>query len=254
MYNELVVKVSGAAQKKASMSKNNMLKYTILSMMAGMFVGLGIFLIMSIGGALAGAPSTKIIMGASFGVALSLVIFVGSELFTGNNFIMTVGALEKKVSWLDALRVWGMSYVGNFLGSFFAGWLFVSAALTKGATGEFMMKVAAGKMAGDFMPLLFKGILCNILVCLAVLCAIKMKDETAKLIMIFWCLFAFITSGFEHSIANMTIFATALLAPHSEAISVAGMMDNLIPVTIGNFIGGALVIGVGYWIVGKGEK
>lgn len=101
------------------------------------------------------------------------------------------------------------------------------------------------------MPLLAKGILCNVLVCLAVLCAVKMKSESGKLIMIFWCLFAFITSGFEHSIANMTIFSISLFMPHPETVSVAGLLANLVPVTIGNFIGGAFILGGSYYYMGK---
>ncbi len=92
-----------------------------------------------------------------------------------------------------------------------------------------------------------RGILCNILVCLAVWCAFKLKEETAKLIMIFWCLFAFITSGFEHSIANMTLLSLSLMVPHPDTVSLAGLAANLVPVTIGNIIGGAVFIGAAYW-------
>lgn len=251
MYNELVVKVGKAAKGKVNMFNKNLVRYFLLSMMAGLFVGLGIFLIMTIGGTMAGSPATKVIMGASFAVALSLVIMVGSELFTGNNFIMTVGALNKDVSWLDAIKIWIVSYIGNFAGSIFAAWLFVSAGLMSGGVGDFINNVSIAKMGGAFTPLLFKGILCNILVCLAVLCAIKLKEETAKLIMIFWCLFVFITAGFEHSIANMTIFSTALLGVHPETVTLSGMFANLIPVTIGNFLGGSVVIGLGYWFIGR---
>ena len=119
------------------------------------------------------------------------------------------------------------------------------------ATAEFILNTAATKMNGDFVSLLVKGILCNILVCLAVLCSIKLKSESGKLIMIAWCLFAFIASGFEHSIANMTIFSMALFLEHPETISIGGMFANLIPVTIGNFIGGGLILGGSYYFVGK---
>lgn len=87
------------------------------------------------------------------------------------------------------------------------------------------------------------------LVCLAVCCFFKLKEETAKLIMIFWCLFAFITIGFEHSIANMTLIITAMMLPNGGTISLAGLFKNLIPVTIGNFVGGAIFIGWTYWFI-----
>lgn len=252
MFKDTKDALSGAAVKKAGFINRSLGRYLVASSWAGTYVGLGIILIMVVGsfGATAGSPFTKLFMGLSFGIALSLVIMAGSELFTGNNLIMTVGALDKKVSWIDAIKVWIASYVGNFVGSFIIGGLFVMTSLSGTATGDFILKVAAGKMSGEFFPLLVKGILCNLLVCLAVLCAVRMKSESGKLIMIFWCLFAFITAGFEHSIANMTIFAMSLFMPHTDSISVAGMFANLIPVTIGNFIGGAIMLGGTYFYMG----
>jgi len=253
MFKATLEALGNAAKAKANFVKESKSKYLTASALAGFYVGLGIILIMTIGGILstAGSPFTKIVMGASFGVALSLVIMAGSELFTGNNLIMTAGALDKKVTWGDAFSVWLFSYIGNFAGSAIVAAIFVATGAVGGTTGEFILKVSAGKMGGAFMPLLAKGILCNILVCLAVLCAIKMKSESGKLIMIFWCLFAFITSGFEHSIANMTIFSIGLFMPHPETVSVAGMFANLIPVTIGNFIGGSVILGGSYYFMGK---
>lgn len=253
MYRETLIKLGNAAEGKAKLSKDTKGKYVVASGLAGFYVGLGILLIMTIGSLLSGGGSsaTKIVMGASFGIALSLVIMAGSELFTGNNLIMAAGALDKRVTWKDAGRVWFYSYIGNFIGSALVAGFFVMAGLTNGTTGEFIINVSSAKMGGAFMPLLAKGILCNILVCLAVLCAIRMQSESGKLIMIWWCLFAFITAGFEHSIANMTIFSIALFMPHPEIVSVIGMFNNLIPVTIGNFIGGAILLGGSYYLLGK---
>jgi len=253
MFKDTLTALGNAAAAKAGFVNKSKGRYLTASALAGFYVGLGIILIMTIGGILssAGSPFTKIIMGASFGVALSLVIMAGSELFTGNNLIMTAGALDGRVSWADAIKVWIYSYIGNFAGSAIVGAIFVMTGSASGKTAEFILKVSAAKMAGAFMPLVAKGIMCNILVCLAVLCAIKMKSESGKLIMIFWCLFAFITSGFEHSIANMTIFSIGLFIPHPETVSVAGMFANLIPVTIGNFIGGSIVLGGSYFYLGN---
>ncbi len=255
MFKSTVESLGNASVAKAKFVKDSKGRYLTASALAGFYVGLGIVLIMTIGGLLApaGVASTKIVMGVSFGVALSLVIMAGSELFTGNNLIMTVGALAKRITWKDALSVWLFSYVGNFVGSFFVGALYVLGNPTTNSTSEFVLKVSAAKMNGAFMPLFAKGVLCNILVCLAVLCAVKMKSESGKLIMIFWCLFAFITSGFEHSIANMTIFSIGLLINHPETVSIAGMFQNLIPVTIGNFVGGAVLVGGAYFYMGNKE-
>lgn len=253
MFSEEINKVSASAVIKSKLLKKSKIKYLIAASLAGVYVGFGILLIFTIGGLLSAAqsPATKIIMGVSFGIALSLVIMAGSELFTGNNMIMTIGSLEKKVSWLDSINIWIYSFIGNFLGSILLAAIFVGAGLAKGTTGAFILSVSQVKMAVPSMELFFRGILCNMLVCLAVWCAFKLKEETAKLIIIFWCLFAFITAGFEHSIANMTLLSVSLMIPHGAAISIGGLAHNLIWVTLGNFVGGAVFIGAAYWFIAK---
>jgi len=106
-------------------------------------------------------------------------------------------------------------------------------------------------MNAPFLELFMRGILCNTLVCLAIWCSMKLKEETAKLIMIFWCLFAFITSGFEHSVANMTLLSISLFIPHPETVSWAGLAANLVPVTLGNIVGGMLFVGIAYWYIAR---
>lgn len=254
MYEELVQNIANLAVVKENLLKKGLTKYLVLSLFAGLYVGLGIILIFTIGGVVGDSPYKRVIMGVSFGIALSLVLMAGSELFTGNNMIMTVGSLERKVSWLTTFKIWVYSYIGNFAGSILVAWLFFMAGLGNGPIGEFIVKTTELKMNAPFMDLFFKGILCNILVCLAVLTFIKLKEETAKLLMVFWCLFAFITSGFEHSIANMTLLSIGLMLPHPESVSLLGLMNNLIPVTLGNMIGGAVVLGFGYWYVGNAKN
>jgi len=251
MYTEIMDKVGNIAIGKLELLKKGKMRYLLLSAMAGMFVGAGILLIMTVGATLGDSPFKKMLMGMTFGIALSLVLAVGSELFTGNNFIMMVGSLQKKVSWMGSLKIWIYSYVGNLFGSVLIAWLYVSTGLPKGPVGDFILKVSAGKMGIGASELFFRGILCNFLVCLAVFSFIKMKNEAAKLIMIFWCLFAFITIGLEHSVANMTIFGIGLMIPHAEAVSLAGAAYNLLYVTAGNFVGGAFLLGAVYWYVGS---
>lgn len=238
-----------SAVSKVKQYETSKSRYFVLTMMAGFFVGLGIILIFTIGGLLApnGFVGTQIIMGVSFGIALSLVIMAGADLFTGNNMIMTIGTLEKKTTWLETSHIWFFSYIGNFVGSILIAVLFVYSGLAIGATGDYVNTIADSKMNAPFFELFIRGILCNILVCLAIWSATKLQNEAAKLIMIFWCLFAFITSGFEHSVANMTLLSISLLIPHPETVSMTGLVANLLPVSLGNIIGGAVFVGAAYW-------
>ncbi len=256
MFSEEFNNVIGAAKSKVRLLQTNPLGYMISSMLAGVYVGLGIILIFTIGGLLssAGSPATKIVMGLSFGVALSLVVFAGSELFTGNNFIMGSASLSGEVSWADTAKIWGMCFIGNLLGSILIGFMFYQTGLATGPVGEFIGATSAAKMSIPFMPLLFRAIFCNILVCLGVWCTFRCKDETAKLIMIFWCLFTFITAGFEHSIANMTLLTIGVLAPNGADVSVVGYIYNIGVATLGNMIGGLLFMAVPYFIISKKVK
>ncbi|MEW6710842.1 MAG: formate/nitrite transporter family protein [Candidatus Riflebacteria bacterium] len=252
MYQETLEKIGTLATGKVALLNRSRLRYFILSMLAGFYVGLGIILIFTIGGAMGDDPGKKLIMGVSFGIALSLVIMAGSELFTGNNMIMTAGTLDRKTTWLDTGRIWLWSWFGNWAGSILVAGLFFLSGLAAGATGEFVAKASAAKMAAPAMELFFRALLCNVLVCLAVLCGIKMKEETAKLIMIWWCLFAFITSGFEHSIANMTLLTIGMLVT-GPGVTAGGYFYNLGIVGLGNLVGGAVILGFSYWMAGRQE-
>lgn len=256
MFSQEFNNVVEAGKAKVRLLKTNPLGYVISSMLAGIYVGLGILLIFTIGGLLnsASSPATKIVMGLSFGVALSLVVFAGSELFTGNNFVMGSASLSKKVSWYDTIKVWAVCFVGNLLGSILIGYMFYLTGLARGPVGEFIGATSSAKMNVAFVPLLFRAIFCNILVCLAVWSTFRCKEETAKLIMIFWCLFTFITAGFEHSVANMTLLTIGLLAPNGADVSVIGYIYNIGVVTLGNMIGGILFMAVPYYIISKQVK
>lgn len=254
MHNETLEKLTVAAKNKVNLLNSSRLKYIVSSAFAGLYVGIGILLIFTIGGLLtsANSPMTKIMMGVSFAIALSLVVMTGSELFTGNNMVMTAGTLNKGTSTKDLLRVWAYSFVGNLLGSLLVAGLFVGTGLVnKGAVMEFFATTSLAKASLPFMDLFFRGVLCNILVCVAVMCSFRTNDDTAKLIIIFMCLFAFITSGFEHSVANMTIFGVALFSSAIKEATLMGAIYNLFVVTLGNIAGGALVMGAGAYILGK---
>ena len=126
--------------------------------------------------------------------------------------------------------------------------MFVAAGVPTGTVGEFFANTAATKMGGAAGQLFVKGIMCNLMVCLAVWCCTKMKTESGKLIMIFWCIFIFMVCGFEHSIANMSVMAIGLMSPNGVAgLTVAGYFHNLLWVTLGNIIGGSIFVALPYY-------
>jgi len=255
VVNDMIEAVARAAGAKSSLLEGSRARYLVLAMLAGAYVGLGIVLIFAIGAPLAAAssPFLKVVMGASFGVALTLVIFAGSELFTGNALVLAVGVFDGTARWRQLASVWSWSYLGNLIGSIALAWLVAQSGAVGGDPQRgFIESVAATKMGLAFWPALARGILANWLVCLAVWCSLRTTNEMTKLVVIFWCLFAFVGAGFEHSVANMTLLAIALFQQHGESVSWLGYVMNLVPVTIGNVIGGAVFVGGLYWFSARG--
>jgi len=255
VYLESVNIISKTAKIKVEYLKRSILSYMISSILAGTYVGIGIALIFSIGAPLAASGSIflKTLMGVSFGIALTLVVFAGAELFTGNNMFMTIGLLKKEVTPSDVLKVWLFSWIGNLLGSLLLAYLVVASGALSHAT-NFIEKVSAAKMTMPALQLFIRGVLCNWLVCLALWTSSRAKSDSAKCILIFWCLFAFIACGYEHSIANMTLLSMALFAPHGEAISWLGFLRNMSYVTIGNIVGGSFFVGILYYMATNKEQ
>ena len=191
----------------------------------------------------------KLVMGASFGIALTLVIFAGSELFTGNNMVCTIGALAQGISWSQLGQIFLWSFLGNLAGSLGISWLVAhSGVLAHAPHIDFLMKEAGAKMSLPAWELFLRGILCNWLVCLAVWMAMRTANEAAKIMLIFWCLFAFVGSGFEHSIANQSVMGIALFLPHGEAVTWGGFVWNQLFVGLGNIVGGSVFVGAAYWL------
>lgn len=252
MFQEEIAVVTELAAKKINLMKTKPLAYFILAMLAGAYVGISMFFIFTIGGFLSKttfAPAAKIVMGFSFPVALSLVIMAGSELFTGNNFVMTIGLYNRSVRLSDAVKLWIFCWLGNLVGALIVAILFHFTGIAQGAVGEFIANGAVAKMSYTATELVARGIFCNILVCLAVWCSLKMKSESGKLIMIFWCIFAFIATGFEHSVANMSFLVVGLINPMGQTMTWGGYGFNLLFVTIGNIIGGSLLVGLPYALI-----
>lgn len=249
MFSKTIQTFAETARIKAEFSQRRPLAFLVSAAMAGAYVGIGIILIFGLGQT--ADPSWRsLVMGTSFGVALTLVIFAGSELFTGHTMFMTLGAMSRSVAATSLMRTWAMSWIGNFIGAAVLAIVFKlgggGAVLKQGA--DLIYTVSAAKMHAPALELVARGALCNWLVCLAIWTSARTTSDAAKCILIFWCLFAFIASGFEHSVANMTVFSVALLGHHPASVSLGGMAYNLLWVTIGNIIGGAVFVGLGYWL------
>ncbi len=245
-----------AAAGKYNLLAKNPTGYVVASFMAGLYIAFGSILMGFVGGCLAGAPAQKLVCGIVFSVGLCFVTMGGAELFTGNNFIMTVGSLTGQVSWINTIKLWVVCYIGNLIGSVVGAAIFTWTGICSSnqAVGEFFANAAAGKMAGAAGNLFAKAILCNILVCIAIWCGVKMKSEGAKMFMNFCCVGTFVTCGFEHSIANMTFLSIGLMNPMDKAITLGGFFYNLGIVTLGNMVGGILFVAVPYYFIQNSKQ
>ena len=252
MFADTIDYFANLAAAKVALLKRNPLGFFIGSMMAGVYVGFGIILIFIVGTA-AEPAYQKLIMGASFGIALTLVVFAGAELFTGHTMYMPLGWLRRKTNGVNLITMWPVVWVGNLAGAAGLAALFVlgGAAGMVSDTNSFLNQVAGVKMNAPIVELVARGILCNWLVCLALWMSARTQNDAAKAIIIFWALFAFIASGFEHSVANMTLFSIALLGKHPATVSLSGMGYNLLWVTLGNLLSGSLFMALGYWVYSR---
>ena len=253
LYTGAVDTLAAVALKKATCMKHSLTGFLTLSVMAGFYIGFGVILAFICAAPVAAInPGIgKIVAGATFGIALSLVIVAGCELFTGYNLLIGMGPMRGTVSFGETMLAWFWSYVGNLGGSMlFALMIIASGIFAPDPWKSFLLKVATYKSNGPWWELFFRGIFCNWLVCLAIWSAVgRCTSDSGKLIMIWWCLFAFITTGMEHSVANMTILTIANLLPHDPAVISWGKMFgwNLIPVTLGNIVGGTFFVTFLYW-------
>lgn len=235
-------------------------RYLVSSMLAGAYIGVGIVLMVSAAGPLnaANSPFTKVVQGLVFGIALTLVIFAGAELSTGNMMTMVQGAISRRRGVVAGLGVIIGSFAGNLIGSIVFAWLVHAAGVMSigGTPGHaapgaaLLASIVKTKAAESAGTMFFRGILCNFLVCLAVWMGMRTKSDGAKLMLIFWCLLAFITSGFEHVVANMTVFSLGMME-HVPGVTAGGFAKNLLFVGLGNLVGGGLLVGASYALLGR---
>ena len=251
MFKDEFQAVCNGGVAKLNLMKNNPLGYFVSALVAGMFISFGSFVAFVLGSVISAGDAaswTKLAQAFALASALSLVVMAGAELFTGNNLVLGAAAMRKKVTWGDACKLWLFCWVGNWIGSLLSVVVFKLTGIPTGDTGAYFGTIAQGKVGLAPVDLLTRAILCNILVCLAVWCGTKLKTESGKLIMIFWCILVFMVCGFEHSIANMSIEGVALL---NGDIAIGGYLYSVILATIGNMIGGVVFVALPYHLISR---
>jgi len=218
-------------------------------MLAGIYIGFGIMVSYKTGEFFfdAGSPAAMMVVSLFFGIALVMIIYGGAELFTSNTMTMTMGTLNKKMTWLETIQVWFACYLGNLVGIlFFSLLIMLTGLFATQDKSQLLMEIASYKSHASTMEIFFRAILCNWLVCLAIWIPMHVKGDAAKIMVTLLLVFGFVVSGYDHSIANMALFAIALAVPHPETLTIWSAIHNLIPATIGNIIGGSVFVGTVY--------
>lgn len=247
---EIVEKVNIATEARLNMSNK---KTFVASLLGGAYIAFGSFLALYIGGNLPGLEQEnigiqKFIFGGVFPLGLMFVAIAGAELFTGNTAYAAPSVLSKRISPLKPLKNGFIVYVGNFIGAIIVSWLFAyyTGLLDDTHSLEVARKIGESKVSYSFGVTLVKGIVCNWMVALAMWLAYASKDVISKMVGIWFPIMAFVSMGFEHCVANMFFIPTAIFYG-AEVTWSQFFFDNLLPVTIGNIIGGGLLVGTAYW-------
>ncbi len=251
-------KTEAAGVAKASLP---VAKAFLLAMFAGAFIAFGgLFFTVFLSDATLGWGAQRVVGGLCFCLGLVLVLICGAELFTGNS-LMVCALKSKKITLAQMLKAWAVVWVGNFVGALFVVFLVYMAAIYRlngDAVANTMVSVAAGKVSIDAVTIFFRGILCNIFVCLAVWIGTAGKSVVDKVVGILLPIAAFVACGFEHCVANMYFLPMGILmhacgygadVASADALNAAGLALNLSVATLGNIVGGAVIVALGYWFI-----
>lgn len=236
-----------------------------LAVLAGAFIAFGaMFYTVAVTNHGMGLGPARVLGGAVFSLGLILVVVGGAELFTGN-VLLVMGWADGKISTKAVLRNWVVAYAGNFVGAVGMAVLAYASGymdMGSGAVGATAIKIATAKVELDFMTAFFRGVLCNTLVCLAVWLCFAAHTVVGKILAVLFPISAFVALGFEHSIANMYFIPVGMLAAGNDAyvavagllpagagLTIGGLIANLVPVTLGNIVGGGLFVAATYYLV-----
>ncbi|MBZ6372510.1 MAG: formate/nitrite transporter family protein [Microbacterium hominis] len=249
------------AQASAAVHKVQALRhpgrFLVSGMLAGAYIGIGVVLMVSTAGPLAAAGDglAKLVAGLVFGVALTLVVFAGADLLTSAMMILPQGTLMRAIGPWRALGALAATFVANLVGALvFAALIVASGVLHANApAGTMIADMLAAKAEEEPLQLFVRGILCNLLVCLAIWMCARVRSDVAKILLIFAAILAFISSGFEHVVANMTTYGIGFFTGDPHA-TLGLFASNMLWVGLGNLVGGGVIVGLGYWIIGGSPR
>lgn len=266
---QLVAAYIQAGETKAKLSLPRLL---MLGVMAGAFIAIGGSSSSAACHGVANVGVSKALAGIVFPIGLMLIVFIGGELFTGDT-MMIMGAMHKKYSYITMIRTLICVFFSNMAGAVLIAFLVVNCGqldYSAGALGAYTIKVAYGKATITFSKAFFSGILCNILVCTAVLMAMAATDAAGKILSIVFPIFAFVIGGYEHCVANMYYIPAGIMAAANETYAAKAMelyglgaeqlaqlnisnffLTNLIPVTLGNIVGGMVCVALPLYMMHK---
>ncbi len=249
---EIARRVESAGVAKAGLA---LVPTLALGVLAGAFIAFGaLFYLVAVTDSGLGYGIERIVGGVCFSLGLILVVIAGAELFTGNNLIVIAWA-DRKITSQQLLRNWGLVFVANFVGAVATAVIVDLSGIMgshDGALGETAIRVAGAKAALPFGAAFLRGLLCNALVCLAVWLAMAAHSVSGKILAIVFPIAAFVALGLEHSVANMFLIPLGLLvAPDAgvAGLTIGGLAGNLIPVTLGNIVGGSVFVALVYYVV-----
>lgn len=241
MEAKLLSSIEKLALSRRDTFNNSRFIYFLRAVLASMFIGFGVIVAFRTGNFFfeQQSPAAYPIAAITFGAAIILIAYGGGDLFTGDTFYYTYGALRKIMKWKVVGQMWLYSYIGNIVGAiFFAIWIFMTGLFEGEYANEFLLTVAKNKTQLPISQLFVRAILCNWLVCLAFFLPMGMQGDGPKIFIMMLLVFCFFISGYEHSIANMCTFAVSFVMNHSNSVTIKEVVYNLIPVTVGNLIGG----------------
>lgn len=248
---EIAKKVANVGVTKARLP---FLQTAMLGVLAGAFIGLGalLYTLVLADPALSFAVQ-RMLGGLVFCLGLLLVVVAGAELFTGNNLLAMAWA-ENRISTAELLRNWGIVCVANLAGAVGLAvlvWLSGHGAMNGGAVAETAVRIATAKTALPVGEAFVRGVLCNVLVCMAVWMALAGRSVVDKAVAIVFPITGFVAAGFEHSVANMYFIPLGMLLapPGAEGLGMTGFLHNLVPVIAGNLVGGSVLVALVYWVI-----